>query len=105
MKLLYRLEINMFGMDCNWTNSQTGASITYFGRKKMFVAENFIRSLEFKYVKHKVYTHGGTWGPQANFLNLKQRLHSPLDKSMIERVMQYLKDRTECFEDYYHCKE
>ena len=31
-------------------------------------------------------TDGGTWYPQAcNFLHLKHRLHSPLEKSLIER--------------------
>ena len=70
----------------------------------MFVAEQFIRSLVEKYGKHVVYTDGGTWYPQAcNFLNLKHRLHSPLEKSLIERVMQYFKDRTESFDDYYPC--
>jgi putative transposase len=72
--------------------------------RNMFVAENFIRSLVDKYGRHTVYTDGGTWYPQAcNFLNLKHRLHSPLEKSIIERVMQYFKDRTECFDGYYPC--
>ncbi len=73
--------------------------------RNMFVAENFIHSLIDKYGKHAVYTDGGgTWYPQAcNFLNLKLRLHSPLEKSFIERVIQYFKDRTECFDDYYPC--
>jgi putative transposase len=44
------------------------------------------------------------WYPQAcNFLNLKHRLHSSLEKTLIERVMQYFKDRTESFDDYYPC--
>jgi putative transposase len=64
--------------------------------RNMFVAENFISSLVSTYGKHTVYTDGGTWYPQAcNFLHLKHRLHSPLEKSLIERVMQYFKDRTE----------
>ena len=72
--------------------------------RNMFVAENFIRSLVSKYGKHRVYSDGGTWYPQAcNFLHLKHRLHSPLEKNLIERVMQYFKDRTECFDDYYPC--
>ena len=72
--------------------------------RNMFVAENFIRSLVSKYGKHTVYTDGGTWYPQAcNFLNLKHRLHSSLEKSLVERVMQYFKDRTESFDDYYPC--
>ena len=72
--------------------------------RNMFVAENFIRSLISKYGKHTVYTDGGTWYPQAcNFLHLKHRLHSSLEKSLVERVMQYFKDRTEDFDDYYPC--
>ena len=67
----------------------------------MFVAENFIRSLVEKYEKHIGYTDGGTWYPQAyKFLDLKHCLHSPLEKSLIERIIQYFKDRTECFDDY-----
>ena len=53
----------------------------------MLVAENFIHSLIDKYGKHTIYTDGGTWYPQAcQLLHLKHRLHSPLEKSLIERV-------------------
>jgi len=30
-------------------------------------------------------------------------LHSPFEKSLMERVNQYFKDRTENFDDYYAC--
>ncbi len=70
--------------------------------RNMFVAENFLHSLLDKYSRHTIYTDGGTWYTQScNFLHLKHRLHSPLEKSLIERVMQYFKDRTESFDDYY----
>ena len=47
----------------------------------MFVAENFIRSLVEKYLRHKVYTDGGAWYPQAcNFLHLKHYLHYSLEE-------------------------
>ena len=70
----------------------------------MFDAENFIRSLVEKYGKHTVYIDESTWYPQAcNFLGLKHYLHSSFEKSLIERVTQYFKDRTEMFDDYYHC--
>ena len=70
----------------------------------MLIAEKFIRSLVEKYGKHTVYTDGGT-GIQkhVNFLRLKHYLHSPLEKSLIEMVMQYFKDRVESFDDYYPC--
>ena len=55
--------------------------------RNMFVAENFIHSLVSQYGKHTIYTDGGTWYPHAcNFLHLKYRLYSPLEKSMIERM-------------------
>ena len=70
----------------------------------MLIVEKFIRSLVEKYGKHTVYTDGGTWYPQAcTFLHLKHRLHSHLEKSLIERVVQYFKDRIESFGDYYPC--
>ena len=72
--------------------------------RNMLVAEKFIRSLVFKYGKHTVYTDGGTWYPEAcKILRLKHYLHSPLEKSLIERVIQYFKDRVESFDDYYPC--
>ena len=70
--------------------------------RNMLIAEKFIRSLVSKYGKHTVYTDGGTWYPEAcNVLRLKHHLHSPFEKSLMERVNQYFKDRIESFDDYY----
>ena len=72
--------------------------------RNMLITEKFIRSLVEKYGRHTVYTDGGTWYDEAcNVIGIKHYLHSPLEKSFIERVMQYFKDRTECFDDYYPC--
>jgi putative transposase len=49
----------------------------------------------------------GTWyPPQAcRFLKLVHNIHSSFEKSIIERTMQYVKDRMEeCFDDYFPCK-
>src|ERR687896_1038155 len=74
--------------------------------RNMLVAEKFIRSLVEKFGKHTVYTDGGTWYDEAcNVLRLKHYLHSPLEKSLIERVNQYFKDRIESFDDYYPCMQ
>ncbi len=52
--------------------------------------------------KHTVSTDGGTWYPMAyKFLKLNHHIHSPFEKSIIERTMQYIKDRTESFGDYF----
>ena len=73
--------------------------------RNMFVAERFISNLIKIHGPHPVSTDGGTWYPQAcRFLKLQHRLHSPYEKSIIERTMQYIKDRTECFDDYFPCR-
>ena len=59
-----------------------------------------------KYGNHQVSSDGGTWYPGAcKFLNLHHHIHSAYEKSIIERTMQYIKDRTECFDDYFPCKK
>lgn len=47
------------------------------------------------------------WYPQAcKFLKLEHHLHSLYEKSIIERTIQYLKDRTEeGFDDYFPCRK
>lgn len=73
--------------------------------RNMFVAERFIAGLVNTYGKYPVSTDGGTWYPQAcRFLKLDHHIHSPLEKSLIERTMQYIKDRTESFDDYFPCR-
>jgi putative transposase len=73
--------------------------------RNMFVAERFIAGLVNTFGKYPVSTDGGTWYPQAcRFLKLDHHIHSPLEKSLIERTMQYIKDRTECFDDYFPCR-
>ncbi len=51
----------------------------------------------------------GKWYPQAcRFLKLNHHIHSFVyqdEKSIIERTMQYIKDRTECFDDYFPCRK
>jgi len=43
----------------------------------------------------------GTWYPQAcKFLKLEP---STFEKSIIVRTIQYIKDRTESFDDYFPC--
>jgi putative transposase len=39
------------------------------------------------------------------FLGLEHRLHSSFEKNIIERAIQYFKDRTENFHGYYPCKQ
>ena len=71
----------------------------------MFVAERFMSGLVTVHGNHPVSTDGGTWYPQAcRFLKLRHHIHSPFEKSLVERTMQYIKDRTESFDDYFPCR-
>jgi putative transposase len=75
-------------------------------KRNMFVAERVLSEVVNKYGSHSVSSDGGTWYPQAcKFLKLKHHLHSHYEKSIIERTMQYIKDRTEGFDDYFPCKK
>ncbi len=77
----------------------------------MFVAiERCLSDVVEEYGEHPVSIDGGTWyPPQAcKFLKLLHHIHSFVyknEKSIIERTMQYVKDRTEGFDDYFPCKK
>jgi putative transposase len=79
-------------------------SISISKERNMFVAERLLYRLSEKHGEHPVSTDGDrTWYPQAClFLKLKHHhIHSPYEKSIIERTMQYIRDRTESFDDYF----
>ena len=81
-------------------------ALTISKERNMFVAERFLSDLIQIHRKHPVSTDGGTWYPQAcQFLKLEHHIHSSLEKSLIERTMQYIKDRTEGFDDYFPCRK
>jgi putative transposase len=40
----------------------------------------------------------------CSYLGIKHLLHTSFEKSIIERTIEYFKDRTEHFDDYYPCK-
>ncbi len=68
------------------------------------VAERFLSSIIQDYGKHPIVsTDGGTWYPQAcRFLRIKHHIHSSWEKNLIERTIQYVKDRIEGFDyDYF----
>ena len=72
----------------------------------MFVAERFISGLVQIYGERPESTDGGTRYPQAcRFLRIKHHIHSPLEKSMMERTMQCIMDRTESFDDHFPCRK
>jgi len=80
-------------------------ALTISKERNMLIAERFLSDIVRNYGKHLVSTDGGSWYPQAcRFLGLEHHIHSSFEKSLIERTMQYIKDRTENFDDYFPCR-
>jgi putative transposase len=74
--------------------------------RNILVAEFFLNSLVKTYGRHVVYSDEGVWYPDAcRSLGLEHKIHTPYEKSLIERVNQCIKDRTEVFDDYYPCRK
>jgi putative transposase len=75
------------------------------------VAERFLSDIVDKHGKYPISTDGDTWyPPQAcRFLKLNHHIHSFVykdEKSIIERTMQCIKNRTnECFDDFFPCRK
>ena len=51
--------------------------------------------------KHPVFTYGGYYPQACRFLKLNDHIHPSYEKSVIERIIHYIKDRTESFDDYF----
>jgi putative transposase len=69
------------------------------------VSESFISKVLKELGRHPISTDGGNWyhHQARQFLKLNHHIHSPFEKSLIERTIQYIKDRTEGFDDYFPC--
>ena len=71
----------------------------------MLMAERFLSDIVRIHGKYPLSTDGGTRYPQTcRFLGLEHHIHSFYEKSIIERTMRYIKDRTEIFDDYFPCR-
>ncbi len=69
--------------------------------RNMIVSESLLRPLIKIYGKKTVYSDRGTRYPEACIsLGLEHRLHSPYEKNTVERTIEYLKDRTDAYDDY-----
>ena len=56
-------------------------------------------------MENTIFQQMGEHGPRAcRFLNVEHHFHSSYQKSIIERTIQYVKDRTESFDDYFPCR-
>jgi len=64
----------------------------------------FLRELRSKYGLKPIWTDDATWYPDAcRWARLEHHVYGQELKNYIERMNQSLKDRLECFDDYFPC--
>jgi len=74
--------------------------------RTIFVCYQFFKHLRSKYGRKPVYTDGAHWYNDAcKWLRLKHIVYETATmKNLIERFIQQIKDRTECFDDHFPCR-
>jgi len=74
--------------------------------RNILVAELFLARLKKRYGAKPVYTDGANWYPDAcRSLGLSHEVYGDELRSLMERLIQTVKDRTECFDDYFPCRK
>jgi len=72
--------------------------------RNILTAELFLQSLVDRYGRHPVYSDGANWYPDAcRSLGLEHHIYDAVRGNLMERFVEYVKDRTEGFDDYFPC--
>ncbi len=67
---------------------------------------NFIKKLKKLYgIKYTIYTDDHYYNQACRWLRIRHDVYDQEDKNIMERSIQYIKDRTECFDDNFPCKD
>jgi putative transposase len=77
-------------------------------RTLLVVCYNFIKRLKKLYgSKYTIYTDGASYyyNQACKWLRIKHIVYDDNGKNIMERAIQYIKDRTECFDDYFPCNK
>jgi transposase-like protein len=67
----------------------------------------FFKQLRHRYGRKPIFTDGAYWyNTDYRWLRLPHRMYdsTELKKNIMERFIQYIKDRTECFDDHFPCR-
>ena len=73
--------------------------------RNILTAELFLQGLIDRYGRRRVYSDGADWYPAAcRSLGLEHHVYDVLRSNLMERFVQYVKDRTEGFDDYFPCR-
>jgi putative transposase len=74
--------------------------------RTIFVCYQFFKEIRSRYGNKVIYTDGAHWYNNAcKWLRLKHILYETPLKNLMERFIQQIKDRTECFDDHFPCNK
>lgn len=74
--------------------------------RTIFIYYRFFKQIRDRFGRKPVFTDGALWYNTAcRWLRLKHEVYDIKRKNMMERFIQYLKDRTECFDDHFPCQK
>jgi len=74
--------------------------------RTIFVCYQFFKQLRNRYGRKPIFTDGAQWYNDAcKWLKLQHRVYGTELKNIMERFIQHIKDRTECFDDHFPCRK
>jgi putative transposase len=86
-------------------NTKSCLMIHLSREKTIFVCYRFPKQLRTKYERKPISTDGALWYSDAcKWLRLKHIVYKIEMKNLMERFIQQVKDRTECFDDHFPCR-
>ncbi|AIC14486.1 DDE-type integrase/transposase/recombinase [Nitrososphaera viennensis] len=74
--------------------------------RTIFVCYQFFKQLQRRYGRRPIFTDGAQWYNDAcRWLRLRHYVYGTELKNLMERFIQHIKDRTECFDDHFPCRK
>lgn len=74
--------------------------------RTIFVCYRFFQQLRNRYGRKPIFTDGAHWYKEAcKWLRLEHQVYGIELKNLMERFIQHIKDRTECFDDHFPCRK
>jgi putative transposase len=76
------------------------------GERTIFEYYQFFKQLRHDYGKKPIFTDGARWyNISYRWLKLPHQMYGTELKNVMERFIQHIKDRTECFDDHFPCRK
>jgi putative transposase len=77
-------------------------------RRTILVCYQFFKELQKRFGRKPIFTDGARWydddDDACKWLRLKHQVYGTELENVMERFIQKIKDRTECFDDHFPCR-